>query len=182
MHDRHADDYRHLLHVSVVVDERMSLTGRVPWTFRIGVRRRRSRRRLHAFEQDTSETVAMIDVKRQPWWRRRVSLTAGEATLLGIAIGSAAAIVCSLTPPRDFSYSFLLLLLLTIGTRVVTCPRRDTTGYGMGTSGTRAGTPTFGRPTASGASPAPIRSAAVANTTFIWRRWLESYLTPAVRS
>ena len=47
------------------------------------------------------------------------------------------------------------------------------TESGAGTTGTFAGTPTFGRATASGGSPALIRSAAVANATFIWSRWLE---------
>jgi hypothetical protein len=57
----------------------------------------------------------MKSVKRQAWWKRRQSLTAGEAFLLGLAVGSVAAIAAAFNPPRDFSYSFLSLLLLTIG-------------------------------------------------------------------
>jgi len=57
----------------------------------------------------------MNNVKRQGWWKRRQALRAGAATLLGIAIGCAAAIVSAFTPPRDFSFSFLLLLLTTLG-------------------------------------------------------------------
>jgi hypothetical protein len=57
----------------------------------------------------------MSNVKRETWWQRRQSLRAGEAALLGFAIGSAAAIVAALTPPRDFTSSFLVLLMLTIG-------------------------------------------------------------------
>ncbi len=57
----------------------------------------------------------MRDVKWQPWWKRKDTLTAKEATLLGVAIGWAAAIVSAFTPPHDFSYSFLWLLLLSLG-------------------------------------------------------------------
>jgi hypothetical protein len=54
-------------------------------------------------------------VKRPAWWKRRQSLTAGEAFLLGLGVGSIAAFAAAFNPPRDFSYSFLSLLLLTIG-------------------------------------------------------------------
>src|SRR5437016_6089634 len=57
----------------------------------------------------------MSDVKRLSLWERRSFLTPVESALLGLMIGSAAAIVAAFTPPRDFSYSYLLLLLLTIG-------------------------------------------------------------------
>jgi hypothetical protein len=61
------------------------------------------------------EVVVMGDIKRQPWWIRKGTLTAGEATLLGVAIGWSAAIVSAFSPPRDFSYTFLWLLLLSLG-------------------------------------------------------------------
>jgi hypothetical protein len=56
----------------------------------------------------------MSDIKRLPWWKRRHSLSAGESILVGAASGAAASIVSACTPPRDFSVSFLLLLLLSI--------------------------------------------------------------------
>ena len=57
----------------------------------------------------------MSDVKRRAVWERRHAVTAGEATLLGFTIGSAAAIVAAFRPLRDFSYNYLRLILLTIG-------------------------------------------------------------------
>jgi hypothetical protein len=57
----------------------------------------------------------MRDVKRQTWWKRRRNLTPGEATLLGFGIGWTVALVSAFTPPHDFSYSFLLHLLLSLG-------------------------------------------------------------------
>jgi len=57
----------------------------------------------------------MSDVKRQPLWKRRHTLKPGEAALLGVAIGCAVATISAFTPPRDFSYSFLMLLLLSLG-------------------------------------------------------------------
>jgi hypothetical protein len=63
----------------------------------------------------TTESLAMSDVKWQPLWKRRFNLPPGVATLLGVALGWALAIVCAFSPPRDFSYSFLLILLLSLG-------------------------------------------------------------------
>ncbi len=57
----------------------------------------------------------MGNVKGQTRRNRRHSFTAGEAFLLGVGIGCAVAIVAAFTPCRVFSYSFLALLLLTIG-------------------------------------------------------------------
>ena len=67
------------------------------------------------WQQSITEIAAMSNAKRQTWWQRRHSLTAGEAALLSIAIGSAAAIVSALTHLPDFTPSFLVLLLLTSG-------------------------------------------------------------------
>jgi hypothetical protein len=49
------------------------------------------------------------------WPRYWAPLPPGVAALLGVAIGWAVAIVCAFLPPRDFSCSFLLILLLSIG-------------------------------------------------------------------
>lgn len=57
----------------------------------------------------------MSHMKRQQLWKRSYTLTPGVATLLGVAFGWALAILCAFTPPRDFSYSFLLILLLSLG-------------------------------------------------------------------
>ena len=57
----------------------------------------------------------MSDVKRSLLWKQRYTLTPGVATLLGVAFGGALAIVCAFNPPRDFSFSFLLTLLLCLG-------------------------------------------------------------------
>jgi hypothetical protein len=47
--------------------------------------------------------------------KRGCTVTAGAAGLLGVAIGSAAATCCAFNPPREFSYSYLLILLLCLG-------------------------------------------------------------------
>jgi hypothetical protein len=57
----------------------------------------------------------MIYVKRQPLWQRRWTLGPGAATLLGVALGGALAIVSALTPPRDFSFRVFLVLLSSLG-------------------------------------------------------------------
>jgi len=57
----------------------------------------------------------MNDVKRRPLWKRKHTVTPGEAALLGLAIGWACAIVSAFAPPRDFSYSLLLILILSLG-------------------------------------------------------------------
>lgn len=53
--------------------------------------------------------------KQGPWSKRRTSLSAGESTVLGLASGIAVAVAASLNPPRDFTFSFLVLLLCSIG-------------------------------------------------------------------
>jgi hypothetical protein len=57
----------------------------------------------------------MMYVKQVPFWRRKQGLTAGEAMLLGLVIGCAVAVAAAFNPPRDFSFSFLWGLLLSIG-------------------------------------------------------------------
>jgi hypothetical protein len=57
----------------------------------------------------------MRNVKQPPFWKRKQSVTAGEATLVGFAIGCAAAVVAAFNPPRDFSFGFLGSLLLFFG-------------------------------------------------------------------
>ena len=57
----------------------------------------------------------MSDVRRQPVWKQAYTLTPGVATVLGVAIGGAVAIVCAFNPPHDLSLSFLLILLLGLG-------------------------------------------------------------------
>ena len=64
--------------------------------------------------QLTTGTQVMSDIKRQPFWKRSYTVTPGQATLVGFAIGSAVAIVAALMPPRDFSWSSLLILLFSI--------------------------------------------------------------------
>jgi cytochrome bd-type quinol oxidase subunit 2 len=56
----------------------------------------------------------MSNVKRQPSWNRTYIVSPRAATLLGVAIGLAVATVAAFAPPRDFSYSFLSILLVTI--------------------------------------------------------------------
>ena len=56
----------------------------------------------------------MSNVKRQPLWKRTYIVSPRAATLLGVAIGLAVATDAAFTPPRDFSYSFLSILLVTI--------------------------------------------------------------------
>ena len=53
--------------------------------------------------------------KRQTWWKRRQSLSAGEAATFGAAVGLAAATAAALNPPGDFSFGFLVFLLLSLG-------------------------------------------------------------------
>jgi hypothetical protein len=65
----------------------------------------------------------MSNGKRLAWWKRRDSLTPVEAALFGLGIGCALAIISAFTPPRDFTYSFLLILLLSLG------PFGGITGY-----------------------------------------------------
>lgn len=57
----------------------------------------------------------MRHVKQVPFWKRKHGLTAGEAMLLGLAIGCAVAVVAAFNPPRDFSFGFLGGLLVSIG-------------------------------------------------------------------
>ena len=59
--------------------------------------------------------MAMKHDKRQTWWKRRQSLSAGEAATFGAAVGLAAATAAALNPPGDFSFGFLAFLLLTLG-------------------------------------------------------------------
>ena len=54
-------------------------------------------------------------VNRQPSWKEKHTFSPGVATLLGVALGWALAFLCAFTPPRDFSYSILLLLLGSLG-------------------------------------------------------------------
>jgi hypothetical protein len=56
----------------------------------------------------------MSDNKQEPFWKRSYTVTPGQATLVGFTVGSAVAIVAALMPPRDFSWSYLLSLLLGI--------------------------------------------------------------------
>ena len=66
----------------------------------------------------------MRRITREPWSGRRQSLSAGESTMLGLAIGLATAVAASLNPPREFTFSFLTLLLSIIGPCGAIC------GYG----------------------------------------------------
>jgi uncharacterized membrane protein len=61
------------------------------------------------------EIIVMSDANQTPFWKRRRALTPGEAILLGVLIAWAGAIVSALLQPRDFSYNFLLILLLSLG-------------------------------------------------------------------
>jgi hypothetical protein len=55
----------------------------------------------------------MRQMKRHPWYMGR--RMPGAATIIGFALGAAVSVVAAFNPPRDFSFSFLLILLLTIG-------------------------------------------------------------------
>jgi hypothetical protein len=57
----------------------------------------------------------MRDANQTPFWKRRRALTPGEGILLGVVIAWAGAIVFALMSPREFSYKFLLILLLSLG-------------------------------------------------------------------
>jgi hypothetical protein len=57
----------------------------------------------------------MGDLKRQPLWERRYTISPVVATLLGVAIGCALATLSALMPPRDFSSRFLSTLLIILG-------------------------------------------------------------------
>lgn len=50
-----------------------------------------------------------------PFWKRLPTISPAAATLLGLALGCALAVLCAFHPPRDFSYGFLGVLLLSIG-------------------------------------------------------------------
>ncbi len=57
----------------------------------------------------------MSYVERQPSRKQSHTLTPGVATLLGVAFGFALAILCAFAPPRDFSYSIMMILLVSLG-------------------------------------------------------------------
>ena len=53
----------------------------------------------------------MSKTKKPSLWQRTYTIPPGMAALLGFAIGSAVATVAAFLPPKDFSYSYLSLLL-----------------------------------------------------------------------
>jgi hypothetical protein len=57
----------------------------------------------------------MRHVVRHASWRKTQTVSAGQATVLGFAVGCAAAVLCALASPRDFTVNFLLILLVSIG-------------------------------------------------------------------
>lgn len=54
----------------------------------------------------------MGDTKRLALWKHDYAISPNVATLLGVALGCLLSILCAMTPPRDFSYSFLALISL----------------------------------------------------------------------
>lgn len=57
----------------------------------------------------------MSQVERHASLGKTRPLRAGEATALGFAAGCAAAVLCALTPPRDFTVGYLTILFVSIG-------------------------------------------------------------------